>query len=208
MTERDPFSSRERPTAPIGARAAPYIPPQALEGVRTRRIIAVTLDLILVAGMSAALPGVAAAHTDLPVIGVPILGKSLGGAVAVDLAAEVSPAGLIVESSFASIPAMAAHHYPFVPRWFVRSKMDSLSKIGAVDCPVLVIHSPDDEIIPFENGRVLFAAAREPKMLWELRGDHNDALLDGRDRFHEGLETFLTRFVPPTPPPTDAPPRP
>lgn len=55
MTERDPFSSGERPMNPIGGRAAPYIPPQALEGVRTRRIMAVMLDLILVCGMSAAL---------------------------------------------------------------------------------------------------------------------------------------------------------
>ncbi|WP_292531628.1 RDD family protein [Methylocystis sp.] len=56
MTERDPFTaSREPPINPIGARAAPYIPPQALEGVRTRRIMAVMLDLILVSGMSAAL---------------------------------------------------------------------------------------------------------------------------------------------------------
>jgi hypothetical protein len=55
MTEREPFSSREPPINPIGVRAAPYIPPQALEGVRMRRIIAVMLDLILVSGMSAAL---------------------------------------------------------------------------------------------------------------------------------------------------------
>jgi uncharacterized RDD family membrane protein YckC len=55
MTERDPFSSREPPMSRAGARAAPYIPPQALEGVRSRRIMAVMLDLILVSGMSAAL---------------------------------------------------------------------------------------------------------------------------------------------------------
>ncbi len=55
MTERDPFSSREPPMSRAGARAAPYIPPQALEGVRSRRIMAVMLDLILVSGLSAAL---------------------------------------------------------------------------------------------------------------------------------------------------------
>jgi len=123
-----------------------------------------------------------------------ILGKSLGGAVAVDLAVEVRPAGLIVESSFASIPAMAAHHYPFIPRWFVRSKMDSLSKIGAVDCPVLVIHSPDDEVVPYEQGRQLFNAAPDDKRFLEVAGaGHNELWLVGGSDYVGALREFLSR---------------
>jgi len=64
-----------------------------------------------------------------------IFGKSLGGAVAVDLASKIEPSGLIVESSFTSIPDMAARHYPFVPRAFIRTRMDSLKKIGTITAP-------------------------------------------------------------------------
>ncbi len=121
-----------------------------------------------------------------------ILGKSLGGAVAVDLAVEVKPAGLIVESSFASIPAMAAHHYPFIPRWLVRSKMDSLSKIGAVNCPVLVIHSPADEVVPYDQGRQLFDAAPGDRRFLEVSGaGHNELWLVGGPDYFGALREFL-----------------
>ncbi|MCK5379133.1 MAG: alpha/beta fold hydrolase, partial [Acidobacteria bacterium] len=59
---------------------------------------------------------------------VVVFGKSLGGAVAIDLASHVEPAGLIVQSCFTSVPAMAARHYPFIPAFALRTKMDSLSK--------------------------------------------------------------------------------
>lgn len=121
-----------------------------------------------------------------------ILGKSLGGAVAVDLATAVAPAGLIVESSFASIPAMAAHHYPFVPRWLIRSGFDSLAKIGQVACPVMVIHSPDDEIVPLEQGRRLFDAAPADKRFFEVAGArHNELWLVAGDAYVDGLRQFL-----------------
>jgi len=121
-----------------------------------------------------------------------ILGKSLGGAVAVDLASEVNPAGLIVESSFASVPDMAAHHYPFIPRWLVRTKMDSLSKIGRVHCPIMVIHSPADEIVPYEQGRQLFDAASGDKRFFEVPGaHHNELWLVGGTAYLRALREFL-----------------
>jgi fermentation-respiration switch protein FrsA (DUF1100 family) len=121
-----------------------------------------------------------------------ILGKSLGGAAAVDLAAEVSPAGLILESSFVSVPEMAARHYPFIPRWFVRTKMDSLSKIERVRCPILVIHSPDDEIVPYEQGRRLFEAAGGDKRFLEVPGaHHNELWLVGGADYLRALREFL-----------------
>jgi fermentation-respiration switch protein FrsA (DUF1100 family) len=121
-----------------------------------------------------------------------ILGKSLGGAVAVDLATEVDPAGLIVESSFASIPEMAAHHYPFIPRWLVRTKMDSRSKIRGVACPVLFIHSPDDEVVPYEQGRQLFDAASGDKRWFEVAGaKHNELWLVGGSDYLGALREFL-----------------
>ena len=121
-----------------------------------------------------------------------ILGKSLGGAVAVDLAADVDPAGLIVESSFTSVPEMAARHYPFIPRRLVRTKMDSLSKIGGVSSPVLVIHSPADEVVPFAHGARLFQAASGDKQFFEVTGaGHNELWLVGGSDYFNTLREFL-----------------
>ncbi len=83
-----------------------------------------------------------------------IFGKSLGGAVAVDLALRAPAAGLIVESSFSSIPDMARAHYPFVPRFMIRTRMDSLAKVPSVSCPKLFIHSRVDEVVPYRLGRL------------------------------------------------------
>jgi hypothetical protein len=121
-----------------------------------------------------------------------IFGKSLGGAVAVDLATEVDPAGLIVESSFTSVPAMAAHHYPFVPQFLVRTRMDSLSKIRLIECPTLFVHSRDDEVVPFTHGRALYDAAPEPKTLFEIEGAaHNETSLVGGSAYFEALSRFI-----------------
>lgn len=121
-----------------------------------------------------------------------ILGKSLGGAAAVDLATEVEPAGLIVESSFTSIPEMAAHHYPFIPRWMVRTKMDTLAKIGRVGCPILVIHSPADEVVPYAHGERLFQAAEGDKRFLEVPGaGHNELWLVGGSDYFGALREFL-----------------
>ncbi len=121
-----------------------------------------------------------------------IFGKSLGGAVAVDLAEEVTPAGLIVESSFVSVPDMASHHYPFVPRWMIRTKLDSRSKIGGVKCPVMVIHSRADEIVPYEHGRLLFDAAPADKRFYEVENaGHNELWLVGGEEYFSALRGFL-----------------
>jgi fermentation-respiration switch protein FrsA (DUF1100 family) len=121
-----------------------------------------------------------------------ILGKSLGGAVAVDLAAETDPAGLIVESSFASVPDMAARHYPFIPRWLIRTKMDSLAKIGRVDCPVMVVHSPADEVVPFDHGRRLFDAVPGDRRFLEVQGArHNELWLVAGTDYVRAIREFL-----------------
>lgn len=121
-----------------------------------------------------------------------ILGVSLGGAVAVDLARDVDCAGLIVQSSFTSVPEMASHHYPFVPGVLVRTRMDSVSKIAEVSCPVLVSHSPADEVVPFEHGRRLFEAARGDKEFFELSNvGHNETWLFGADAYLKKIRDFL-----------------
>ncbi len=121
-----------------------------------------------------------------------IFGKSLGGAVAVDLAVGVPAAGLIVESSFTSVRDMAKTHYPFVPRFLVATRMDSIKKIPAVACPKLFIHSKTDEVVPYRLGRELYDAAGEPKKFHEVEGArHNETWLVGGEPYFDALSDFI-----------------
>jgi fermentation-respiration switch protein FrsA (DUF1100 family) len=121
-----------------------------------------------------------------------VFGKSLGGAVGVDLASRVSVAGLIVQSSFTSVPDMAAHHYPVIPRALIRTRMDSLSKITGVSAPKLHIHSKADEIVPYELGMRLYEAAPKPKRFHEVEGaGHNETAERGGPAYFEAIRAFV-----------------
>jgi len=129
-----------------------------------------------------------------------LFGRSLGGAVAVDLASHVDDAAaLIVESSFTSTVAIGKEVYPFLPiSWIVTMPFDSLSKIPNVRCPVLVIHSPQDDIIPFHHGKELFEAAPEPKKFLQISGDHNNGYMDSGKTYTDGIAAFLAEVLPAT----------
>ena len=93
-----------------------------------------------------------------------LFGESLGGAVAAWLAARERPGALVLSSVFTSAPELAADLYPWLPtRWMVRLRYDTRAALARVHCPVLLAHSPDDEIIPFRHGQTLYEAAPEPK---------------------------------------------
>jgi len=131
-----------------------------------------------------------------------LFGRSLGGAVAVDLATRVDDAAaLIVESSFTSTVAIGKELYPFLPvSWMVTMPFDSLSKIPKVRCPVLVIHSPEDDIIPFHHGKELFEAAPEPKKFLQISGDHNNGYRESGRIYTDGIAAFLAEVLPATGP--------
>jgi hypothetical protein len=121
-----------------------------------------------------------------------VFGRSLGGAVATWLASRHTPAMLILESTFTSVPAMARRYYPFLPvRLLSRFEYNSLSLVKQLACPVLIAHSRDDEIIPFEEGRLLFDAAPEPKRFLEMRGGHNDGFIVTGPRYAVGMRAFI-----------------
>ena len=121
-----------------------------------------------------------------------IFGRSIGGAIAAWLATETEAAALIVESSFTSGIDMAARIYPFMPvRLITRLKYPVVEYVASARSPVLVVHSRDDEIIPFAMGEALYQAAPTPKAFVELRGGHNDAFIRSRDHYLEGLKQFL-----------------
>ena len=105
-----------------------------------------------------------------------VLGESLGGGAACELAATREVAGLVLVTAFTSIPDMAAISFPWLPlRLLVRTRFDNLAKLARVRAPVMVIHGRRDDIVPFAMGQRLFAKAAEPKRsLWLKRARHND----------------------------------
>jgi len=125
-----------------------------------------------------------------------IFGRSLGGAVGAWLASQLPverpPAALIVESSFSSGPDMARRLYPiYPPKLLARLKYPVVGYVRNLACPVLVVHSRDDEIIPFAMGRAIFEAVSGPKDFIELRGDHNAGFWISRETYSAGLASFL-----------------
>ena len=119
-------------------------------------------------------------------------GRSLGGAIAIELATEKTVRGLIVESSFTSAEAMAKKMFPFFPvQVLVRYKFASLEKIPHVGCPVLVTHSPEDDLVPYEMGRKLYEAAGPPKKFVELTGGHNTREYFDFPEYRAALEDIL-----------------
>jgi fermentation-respiration switch protein FrsA (DUF1100 family) len=111
------------------------------------------------------------------------LGESLGGAVALALAREAPPRGLILVSTFTSVRDMARLHYPVIPLFLVPDAYPSLERIPGLECPLLVLHGDRDEIVPVDHARALFAAAPEPKRLHVFAGAGHNDLVDraGRD---------------------------
>ena len=121
-----------------------------------------------------------------------VFGRSLGGAVATKLATEVNPGALVIESTFTSAPDMAAKMFPFLPvRLVCRFKYDSLSRMKKIKCPILIAHSPEDEMIPAPHGQRLFEAANEPKLFVEMSGDHNTGGLDTNPEYQRTLKEFV-----------------
>ena len=107
-----------------------------------------------------------------------VVGRSLGGSVAAQLATNVRPRGLVIESSFTSYADIGARFYPYMPvRWFARFSYPTLDYVKEIHCPVLFMHSRNDEVVPFEFGLELYEAANEPKDFVEIFGGHNDGFL-------------------------------
>jgi pimeloyl-ACP methyl ester carboxylesterase len=101
-----------------------------------------------------------------------LVGSSLGGAMAVDLAVRRECRALVLINPFTSFPDMAQKTFPWFPaRWLVSNRLDNLSKIGKCRVPVFITHGTSDTLIPFSQGERLFAAAKEPKRFLPRPGD-------------------------------------
>jgi fermentation-respiration switch protein FrsA (DUF1100 family) len=139
----------------------------------------------------------------VPAERVVLFGRSLGGAVATELAIRHPHRALVLMSAFTSLPDMAALQFPWLPaRWLVRNRFDNLGKIAACTRPIFIAHGTVDGIVPFVHGQRLFAAAGEPKQFFALHG-HNHNHPPGPD-LYEAVRTFLARTE--TPAPVNSPP--
>ncbi len=126
----------------------------------------------------------------IPPAKIIVQGRSLGGAVAVDLASRKSCGGLIVESSFTSAFRVVTHY-----RIFPFDEFSSLDKIEKVKCPTLFIHGKRDTIVPFRHGETLFAAAAEPKFFLSIdNAGHNDVFSVAKNEYLQAIRAFSVRI--------------
>jgi uncharacterized protein len=124
-------------------------------------------------------------------------GRSLGAAVAVELARKDPPAGLILETAFTTLKDIARVHYPYVPLCCLRITYESLRKMPDIRVPLLILHGDSDEVVPLEQAQRLYAAANEPKRLHVIRGaHHNDTFVVGGSAYFEVWARFLGSLEP------------
>ncbi len=130
----------------------------------------------------------------VPANRVILMGESLGGGVATELAAHADHRALVLTKTFTSLPAVAKHLYPILPtHTLMRTRFDNLAKIGRVSPPVFIAHNAADRLVPPAHAVALHAAANEPKALVWMPGDHNDAL---SPEFYAALRSFLATHAP------------
>ena len=139
----------------------------------------------------------------IPADRIIVFGRSLGGAIGAWLGTQHTPAAMIIESSFTSGVDIARQLYPFLPvRLITRLRYPVAEYASRLECPVLVVHSRNDEIIPFEMGQSIYAAVKQRKSFLELRGDHNNGFFISRRDYVAGLDGFFESVLGPgsTPP--------
>jgi len=121
-----------------------------------------------------------------------LLGKSLGGSIASEVALREKVGGLILQNTFSSIPDVGRELFPFLPVRLIGSiRYETVKKLPRIHVPVMVMHSRGDDFIRFSHAERNFAAANDPKMLWEIHGNHNGTIEAGRAHYLKGLQTFL-----------------
>ena len=132
----------------------------------------------------------------IPAEDIIIFGRSLGGSIAAQLASKVEAAALVVESVFTSYVDIGKEYYPYMPvRWFARFGYRTIDYIKEVHCPVMLIYSGNDEIVPFKFGLKLYEAANEPKEFIEIFGGHNDCFLASGEIYTEVWKKWLKLIV-------------
>lgn len=126
-----------------------------------------------------------------------LFGRSVGGAVAADLAAEAKPGAVILESTFLSGVRLGQETFPFLPvGLLLRHRFHNDRKAPKITAPILIVHSPEDEIVPFRHGKTLYELANAPKSFLEIHGGHNEGFLLSLTQYKTGLQSFLDPLFP------------
>jgi len=133
------------------------------------------------------------AHYQLQPHSLVIFGRSLGAAVAAEIATQIQSVILILESPFISVPEMARAIFPLLPvRFFLSTQYNTLEKVRRVKSPLLVLHGDEDEIVPLSQGRRVFEAANEPKRFYAIPGaSHNDTYIAGGTPYLDALRESI-----------------
>ena len=128
---------------------------------------------------------------------VVMFGRSLGAAIAGEVASQRPIGGMILEGSFPSVEAVAKAFYFGLPvHWLISARFPLSEKLQRVRVPVLVIHGEQDEVIPVELGRLVFESANEPKFLYLVPGaGHNDCYVIGGQAYLSRITSFLKQIV-------------
>lgn len=125
-----------------------------------------------------------------------VLGKSLGGGIASELAMREPVGALILQSTFTSIPDIGSELFRWLPVRRLHSiHYDTINRLPRIKSPVLVAHGRRDDLIGFHHAEKNFKAATGPKMLLEIAGDHVSTIEDGREEYLAGLGQFLNTHV-------------
>lgn len=123
---------------------------------------------------------------------VVIFGRSLGGGVAAALAARREPGALILESTFTTLHDVASNMFPLLPAGlFLPQDFDSPGCLGGLHIPLLVVHSPDDKVIPYRLGQALYDGYAGPKRFLVLSGPHSNGFRSNMGIYEKGLGDFL-----------------
>jgi fermentation-respiration switch protein FrsA (DUF1100 family) len=124
------------------------------------------------------------------------LGESLGGAVALALALEAPPAGLVLQSTFTSVRDMGRLHYPILPGGLVPDAYPNLRRISGLRAPLLVLHGDQDQIVPLAQGQALHDAAPEPKSMRVFQGvGHNDLVPGAGVAYAGAIASWARKLV-------------
>lgn len=122
-------------------------------------------------------------------------GKSLGGGIASELALRERLGGLVLQSTFTSIPAVGKEFFPWLPVSLLSTiKYDTVERLPRIKVPLLILHSRDDAVVRYHHAERNFRAANDPKMFWEISGGHTSVLEGGREHYLRGLDRYLSAY--------------
>lgn len=131
----------------------------------------------------------------VPEHNITLFGRSLGGSIAANLASNVHAKALIIESTFSSARDMATVTFPLLSHVIVmRFEFNTIDHVKNLDYPLLVIHSPDDDIIPYRLGKKIFEAAKGPKSFIDINGGHNGGFLQSQPQYQQQIAAFIHKI--------------